>query len=209
MASLGSDVMARIRREEEYRIEVQKKLASQFPKRWGERAWRLLKLAIIVVTVSLAMSWYSSTFIFTNSDNLKVQRENMIFVKKLKIEIDYRATLTKEYLDNIIRYENDDESPEIMEATSGLQMQTINLARLLSQLKLIQGPNSDMQKDLDDAITSTVELQGMNTDIRSNRFGTTIADLVKRIEGQLGSLAVLTEKSYLTDEKALIDDVNK
>ena len=209
MASLGSDVMARIRREEEYRIEVQKKLASQFPKRWGERAWRLLKLVIIVVTVSLAMSWYSSTFIFTNSDNLKVQRENMIFVKKLKIEIDYRATLTKEYLDNIIRYENNDDSPEIMEATSGLQMQTINLARLLSQLKLIQGPNSDMQKALDDAITSTVELQGMNTDIRSNRFGTTIADLVEGTEGQLGSLAVITEKSYLTDEKALIDDVNK
>ena len=209
MASLGSDVMARIRREEEYRIEVQKKLASQFPKRWGERAWRLFKLAIIVTAVSVTMSWYSSTFIFTNSDNLKVQRENMIFVKKLKIEIDYRATLTKEYLDNIIRYENNDDSPEIMEATSGLQMQTINLARLLSQLKLIQGSNSDMQKALDDAITSTVELQGMNTDIRSNRFGTTIADLVKGIEGQLGSLAVITEKSYLTDEKALIDDVNK
>ena len=199
MANLANDEISRIQQEDMYRSKVQKELASQFPENWATRLWKFFNSTIIIAIAFLAMGWYGAERVLTNVGELEVQRENVLAAKKLKIEIDYRATLTKEYLENITWHEKNSDNLQLAEITSTLLVQTAGLVKLLSQLKLISGPGSSVQKALDGAITSTVELQRMSAEVHGNQSKKTINDLVEKAKKQLDSLVVVTGKPYLTN----------
>ena len=191
----------------------------QESEKWTARLWKQLKSPKVWVTViatalaSLAVSLYNE-----HRAEEKLEGKNVHVAENLKTEIGYRATRTKEYLGNLERYMESGEVDELNEALSDLLLQIAgqmttggwaanllseyadqSMASLLSQLKQFSKPDSRMQKILDAAVASTVELQSMGADIHSNKPKTTVTELIEGTKRQLEDLGAVTGKSYLTN----------
>ena len=191
----------------------------QESEKWSGRLWKQLKSpkvwgsVIATALASLAVSLY-----IEHRAEEKLKGENVHVAEKLITEIDYRATRTKEYLGNLERYMESGEANELNEALSDLLLQIAgqmttggwaanllseysdqSMASLLSQLKQFSKPVSSMQKILDAAVASTVELQSMGADIHSNKPKTTVTELIEGTKRQLEDLGAVTGKSYLTN----------
>ena len=179
--------------------------------------WKFFNSPIIVVMAVVVIGYFGGGVILRIVDEGKIQQKDMLVAEKLKIEIDYRATQTKKYLENIVRYIESDEIDKLVKTVSELLVHVSGLAEndqytnlfseyadqsmasLLSQLKLLSRPDSGMQKILDAAVASTVELQSMSADIHSNKPKTTITELIEGTKKLLEDLGAVTGKSYLTN----------
>ena len=201
MANLGNDEKTKIREEEAFRFEVQKELNSQFPKKWYAHVWKFFNSSIMIVAMIAVVVWFGGKEFLRDNDEREAQRERMHAVELLKLEINYQATQTKKYLENVIRYMESDKTPKLDEAISELlaQVRATDLAELLSQLKLVSEPSGGMRRTLDDAFVSTLKLQIMGDDIHGYKAKATISELVEETKRQLNHLASLTGKSYLTN----------
>ena len=186
--------------------------------KWSGRLWQQLKpLNVWVSVIATVLATLAVTLHIDQRAEEKPKEKNVHVVEKLKIEIEYRATRTKEYLENVARYMESGEIDKLVETVSELLVQVSDLAKsnpraslfseyanqnmgsLLSQLTLILKPDSNMQKILDTAIASTMELENMSADILSDMPKTTVTELIEGTKRQLKDLAKVTGKSYLAN----------
>ena len=180
--------------------------------------WKIVNSPFVVAIMIAVMGWFGGEAFLRIAEEGRIQRENNLVTERMKTEIAYRATRTKEYLENIIRYKTNGDDSRLLKATSELLLQLAgkesnsgwpanlfsdyadqNTASLLSQLTLLSKPDSDVQRILNEAVASTVELQNMGADIHSHEPKTTIPKLIEGTKRQLESLAKVTGKSYLTN----------
>ena len=82
-------------------------------------------------------------------------------------------------------------------------------ASLLKQLAPFIEPDSNMQKILADAILSTEDFQDMINDIHGYKPKTTVAELLEGAKRQLNNLAKVTQGSYLSNGRTLIDNLSR
>ena len=180
------------------------------------------------------------------SDRQEPYKNMILSVEGLKIEIDFRATKTKKYLEDLDLAMANGNTSKLEELTLNLLAQATDQAKnnfrvnhlseyagddmssLLSRLELLSKPDSNMQKILDDATTSTLELQSLQKILyghilltsepqetrsmsavkRSNNTRTTMIEIVEGTTRQLMDLSAVTGKSYLTDVSTLVTKVD-
>ena len=216
--NLKNDKKVRVREEGSNPSEVQEEPALQIPKKGSEPLWKQLKSPIIwvplLVTVLITLA---DTIYKEHRIDARHWGEKVIVVKKLKKEIDSRATKTKGYLENLDlkQARESDGTLKLEVATFELLVQATgqannylrinlfpeyageNMVSLLSQLKLRSEPN--MEKILDDAVASTWELQRIQETLND---ATTKAAAKASEASEIADKAAAKAAAKVTDTKA-------
>ena len=132
MPNLGSDEITTTQEDKIPRSEILNERTSQFLKKWSTKLWRLLNTGLVLTVVGAI----TATFLIYHLDEGKLNSENNLAAKMLEIEIDYRGTRIKEYLDNVIRHEKEYESLEKNSVASKLTVAGEKLSVAISELVL-------------------------------------------------------------------------
>ena len=203
-----------------------KELTLQVPEERSERLWKqkesqmawMTRVAVVVVITVLAALGVS--LYVEHQGEIQSVKENFYVAEKLKFEIDYQAALIKEYLENVIQYQEEEDIPELVVAVSKLLLQVAgkdtsggfpanlfseyadqSMASLLLQLQLVLKYDSSIQQTLDAAIESAMKLQNMGANIHSYKPTTTLTELIEGTKRQLNDLSKVTRRPYLTNDE--------